>query len=200
VLRFSDGSNPGFTGNLRILGARILTTFYRRMVFMTYKLEGREIPVYSAQIVLEYRALEERDAISYLKLRPDQTQALYERRLGIGNQCYSAWHDGTLVDVCWSAAGSAYVDYLGRNLAFDEGDIYCFDSFTSPDYRGRGVYMARNSWQARINQSQGFKRSVALVAYENYAAWLILSRSGLKPAGTYHYIRLPGMGIRWQTL
>ena len=169
------------------------------MVMMTYDLTRRDIPVYSAQIELEYRTLEESDATSYLKLRPDQTQAMYEHRLGIGNQCYSAWHQGVLVDVCWAAAGSVFVDYLNRELVLNPGDIYSFDSFTSPDYRGRGVYMARNSWQARANQDQGFRRSVALVPYENYAAWVILSRSGLKHAGTFHYIRLPGMGIRWQT-
>ena len=59
--------------------------------------------------------------------------------------------------------------------------------------------MARNSYQARLNRAEGLKRSIALVAYENYAAWLILSRSGLKTLGTYHYVRLPGSGVYWSS-
>jgi hypothetical protein len=59
--------------------------------------------------------------------------------------------------------------------------------------------MARNSFTARQNQEEGFNRSVALVAFENYSAWLILTRSGLETLGAYHYVRTPMRGIYWQT-
>lgn len=50
--------------------------------------------------------------------------------------------------------------------------------------------MARNAYVARCNQSEGFVRSVALVALENRASWKVLTRSGLETRGEYTYLRL----------
>ena len=92
-----------------------------------------------------------------------------------------------------------HVPYLDRYLDIPAGDVFSFDSFTVRAHRGHGVYMARNSFQARHDQANGLKRSIALVARENHAAWLILSRSGLRTLGTYHYLRAPGKGLYWST-
>ena len=169
------------------------------MVFMTYDLRGSNIPLRTSQIDVELKLLDRSDIDAYLRFRPDTSRRKVEERFDRGHRCFAALHSGNLVDTCWSAVGTVYVDYLEREIDFAEGDIYSFDSFTAPEYRGRGVYMARNTWQGRLNQAEGFARSVALVAYENYAAWLLLSRYGLKAESTYHYIRIPRMGIRWQT-
>jgi hypothetical protein len=199
MLRFADGSRPGLKGVMRVAGAKALTTVYRRMLFMTYQLAGVDIPVYRAHLDLGFRLLTADDFSAYRALRSDALAHVFHSRLERGHRCYSAWHEGNLIDVCWAATESVHVDYLDRTLTLDPGDICSYDSFTAPAFRGRGVYMARNSWQARDNQAEGFKRAVALVAYENYTAWLILSRCGLKPGATYHYLRFPAKGIHWQT-
>jgi hypothetical protein len=91
------------------------------------------------------------------------------------------------------------VPYLRRYLHIPEGDIYSYDSYTSAEHRGRCIYMARNSFTARQNQEEGFSRSIALDAFENYSAWLILTRSGLETLGAYHLVRTPLRGIFWET-
>ena len=101
--------------------------------------------------------------------------------------------------MCWTATSSVYVPYMRRVLNIPPGDVYSYDSFTAPSQRGRGIYMARNSFTARTHQSEGLERSIALVAFENYSAWLILSRSGLRTLGAYHYLRTPVKGIYWET-
>jgi hypothetical protein len=198
-LRFSDGSRSTLKGAAREFGARSLTTFYRRMLFLAYQLEGVRIPTYSPVIETTFGTLSPRDVDSYLGLRPDTPRSEVERRLGRGDRCFVSWAGNRIVDACWSATGSVYVPYLARFLHVPDGDIYSYDSYTLPAYRGRGLYMARNSYTAQANQAEGFRRSIALVAFENYSAWLILTRSGLRTLGAYHYLRLPARGIYWTT-
>jgi len=198
-LRFSDGARSGTKGLLRVAGAKVLTTFYRRMLFMSYPLDGAEIPVYNANVSVQFDQLKPDELDSYLRFRPDSDRREMAQRLSAGHRCFVCWHEGEIVEACWSATSDIYVGYMRRYLRVPAGDVYSFDSYTDPRFRGHGVYMARNSYQARLNRAEGLKRSIALVAYENYAAWLILSRSGLKTLGAYHYVRLPGSGIYWNT-
>jgi hypothetical protein len=198
-LRFSDGSKRSAKGAAREFGARALTTFYRRMLFLAYQLEGIRIPKYNPIVETTFATLEPSDIDAYLELRPDTARSVIERRLARGDRCFVSWSRGKIVDACWTASGSVYVPYLARFLQVPDGDIYSYDSYTLPAFRGRGLYMARNSFTAQANQAEGFRRSIALVAFENYSAWLILSRSGLRTLGAYHCLRFPIRAKYWQT-
>lgn len=198
-LRFSDGSKSSLRGTAREFGARVLTTTYRRMLFLSYSLCGVRIPVYNAGADVRFGVLEPKEVNSYLAFRPGTSQQDVERRMMQGDRCFVSWHDGSIVDACWTATRSVYVPYLRRVLQIPEGDVYSYDSFTAKSHRGRGIYMARNSFTARTHQAEGLKRSIALVAFENYSAWLILTRSGLRTLGAYHYLRMPVRGLYWET-
>ncbi|HEX6574688.1 MAG TPA: hypothetical protein VF042_06915 [Gemmatimonadaceae bacterium] len=199
TLRFSDGSRFTARGAAREFGARALTTFYRRMLFLSYQLEGIRIPAYNAAIDARFSILRADEVDAYMAFKPRAIKRETERRISRGDRCFISWIDGRIVDACWTATGNIYVPYMNRTLHVPEGDVYSYDSYTLPEYRGRGLYMARNSFTAITTQSEGFRRSIALVAYENYSAWLILTRSGLKTLGAYHYLRTPMRGIYWET-
>jgi hypothetical protein len=200
TLRFSDGSKFTVRGAARQIGARALTFGYRRMLFMSYSLRDIRIPIYHASSDVRFGVLESGDIDAYLRFRSNARAQEIERRLLRGDRCFVSWHGDEIVDSCWTATGCIYVPYLRRYLHIPQGDIYSYDSFTSAEHRGRGIYMARNSFTARQNQQEGFNRSIALVAFENYSAWLILTRSGLETLGAYHYVRTPMRGIYWETM
>jgi hypothetical protein len=194
-LRFAEGRELDARGHASSIGARVLTTVYRRMLCMVYLLQGRTIPIYRAQIDIDFRSLQTDEIGAYLRFRPGIHRDDVAKRLAGGDRCHASWHNGAIVDACWTATGNVFVHYMNRFIALERGDIYSYDAYTLPDYRGYGIYMARNSYTARRNQKEGYKRSVALVAPENYTAWLILTRSGLETIGEYSFIRLPFTGI-----
>ena len=170
------------------------------MLFMSYSLDGVQIPVYESALDVRFGKLGTDDIEDYLRFRRGSDRREIEQRFAKGDRCFVSWHRDSIVDACWTATGSHFIPYLNRWLEIPEGDIYSYDSFTSPEHRGRGIYMARNSFTARENQAEGFKRSIALVAFENYAAWLILTRSGLSTLGAYHFVRTPAGGVYWRTV
>ncbi|HYN83533.1 MAG TPA: hypothetical protein VES88_18800 [Gemmatimonadaceae bacterium] len=196
--RFAEGRHLDAAGYVSLVGAKLMTTLYRRMLCLVYPLQGRRIPVYNAQLEVEFRLLQADEIDAYLSFRPNVGRARIERRLEQGHRCFASWHGEKIIDAGWTATQSVVVPYLGRVLCLDQGDVYSYDAYTLPEYRGYGLYMARNSFTARTNQREGFKRSIALVAPENYAAWVILTRSGLETIGKYSYLRVPFRGIYWQ--
>lgn len=197
-LRFAEGRTLDWRGHASSIAARTLTTFYRRMLCLVYPLQGRSIPVYRAQIDVDFRILAKGDVNAYAYFRPKHGRENFERRTARGDRCFASWHNGEIIDACWTATGSVYVPYLARYIWLEPRDVYSYDAYTLPAYRGYGLYMARNSYTARRNQKEGYERSVALVAPENYAAWLILTRSGLETIGEYSFIRLPLGGYWWE--
>lgn len=197
-LRFAEDRRLDLAGYASLFGAKLLTTAYRRMLCLVYPLQGRRIPVYRAQIEVDFRVLESSDLDAYSRLRPRTPRENIKSRLDRGHSCITSWHEGEIVDAGWTGTGEVFVPYLQRFVCLGAGDIYSYDAYTHPRYRGYGLYMARNSFTARRNQNEGFERSVALVAPENYTAWVILTRSGLETIGQYSYLRTPVRGVYWQ--
>jgi hypothetical protein len=197
-LRFAEGRRLDAAGYASVLGAKVLTTFYRRMLCLVYPLQGRRIPVYHAQVEVDFRLLHADDLHAYLDFRPAAGRENIARRLADGHRCFTSWCDGKIVDACWIANGPVLVPYLERFVSMEPGDVYSYDAYTLPAYRGYGLYMARNSYTARFNQKEGYERSIAFVAPENYTAWLILTRSGLETIGEYSFLRIPFRSIYWQ--
>ena len=169
------------------------------MLFMAYDLSGVRIPVYNAALDVRFDILRTRDVPAYLRFRVNAASREVERRILRGDRCFVSWHGDDIIDACWTATGSVYVPYIKRSLLIPDREVYSYDSYTHPAFRGRGIYMARNSYTARLHQEEGFQRSIALVAFENYSAWLILTRSGLRTLGAYHYLRTPLKGFYWET-
>ncbi|MDP9176607.1 MAG: hypothetical protein M3O61_02905 [Gemmatimonadota bacterium] len=196
--RFAEGRRLDPAGYASLVGAKLLTTLYRRMLCLVYPLQGRRIPVYNAHLEVEFRLLQAEEVDAYLRFRPNLRRQRIEQRLERGHRCFASWHGEKIIDAGWTATQAVAVPYLGRVLSLEPGDIYSYDAYTLPEYRGYGLYMARNSYTARTNQKEGFKRSVALVAPENYTAWVILTRSGLETIGEYSFLRFPFRSIYWQ--
>src|SRR5689334_13142760 len=110
-LRFSDGSKSTVRGAFRELGARALTFFYRRMLFMSYPLDGVRIPVYNAAIDVSFGNLQPRDIDAYLRFRQNARRSDIEQRLMHGDRCFISWYGKEIVDACWTATGLIYVPY-----------------------------------------------------------------------------------------
>lgn len=188
--RFIADSERGWSGSISPLVAKAVTTIYRRVFFLAYPLIGSSVPQYLPTIDVEFGLLRPDDAESYRRFRRSAAAAEVARRLAWGHRCYVAWQHGEIVDACWAAAGCVEVPYLRGFLDLPEGDLYFYDSYTHPSFRGRGVYMARNAFAASECKREGLARLVALVAAEKYAVWQILTRSGLKTIGRYDLLRV----------
>ena len=174
-----------------VIRTKIVTTFYRRMVLLTYELQGRRIPAFSSRIPVRYGTLTDADLGAYRRFRPKLGRRELEHRLRRGDRCFVVWHEGRIVHECWvTTAPTAYVAYLHREIRLEPGDAYYYGAYTDAGFRGLGLFTGCYSFIARTLQREGCRRSIALVAVENRRSVLVLERSGLTPGGLYACLRL----------
>src|SRR5262245_17360122 len=65
-----------------------------------------------------------------------------EERLRSGESCAVALHGSEVVSYCWSTDGPAWVGEINRLVVPEGADVYLYDAFTLPAWRGRGLFRA----------------------------------------------------------
>jgi RimJ/RimL family protein N-acetyltransferase len=173
----------------RSLVFRLLAeTFYRRLLVFELELAGRP-PAAKPPADLSFGWLEENRVIEYERLRPGRGgQAL--ARLREGHSCFGTWFAGELVGARWLATGSPFVEYLDLSLPLAEGDVYHYDSFTSPKQRRRGLSTISQAKLAEVVERDGRRRIIRAVLPENRAAVRDAEKAGFRRQGSVGFVRL----------
>jgi GNAT superfamily N-acetyltransferase len=172
-----------------LLAMKVLTTFYRRMILMVRPLDAT-IPSFSPRLPVTFEILTERDLPAYERFRPGQGVTSMQGCLARGDKCFAAYHEGRIVHAVQVATGQVYVPYLRRRLILQPGDLYSYDSFTLPGYRGYGLAPARAVHVMRYYQQEGYQRMVCLIAGENKAGRHVMQKLGYQSLGLYSYLRI----------
>jgi SAM-dependent methyltransferase/ribosomal protein S18 acetylase RimI-like enzyme len=174
----------------KILGEWI----YRRVVVIE-RFINEEISEVSARVPLVFGWLDGKQIDEYLRLRPDATRTEIVRRLSLGQACLIARCNGQIVHAGWSTAGRARIDYLERDIQLAPDEMYIFEAFTAPDYRGANIPPAVSAYRCRYFGNLGYRRFVAVVVPENQRALRSFQKAGYRICGTMGSV---GLGTwRW---
>ena len=164
--------------------AKIVTTFYRRVVVFS-----RSMDAVPPQIHLPFparvAALQEKDLPEYLRFRPEQHPRVVQKRIDDGDQCFLIWSEGRIVHSGWVATQKKSDPYLRCTLVLKPGDIFLYDHYTHPSYRGRGLSTAREIFILPRYRREGYHRSLAIVAVENKPALRPFEAAGYHTIGMF---------------
>jgi hypothetical protein len=193
------GEAPNLTRALRMLrdegiGSvwfRLLakTGIYRRLILGERPLDERPPEVLT---VLPFRVapLGVGQLDAYHALRPDQDAAEVRRRLEAGQWCAAVWLDEEIVGALWLAGGRVRIEYLGRDLELGPDEVYVYDGYTSPAFRGARASPLRTAWSIRHASGLGFRRLLATFLPENQPALPLWNRVGYRRLGVIGYVKL----------
>jgi GNAT superfamily N-acetyltransferase len=149
---------------------KVLTTFYRRLIVFTFPLQEFREPK-QAPPGVEVRLVCEDDVSAYLRLRPDQSEALVRSRLALGDRCFAVWRGREILHAGWVATRSAcLVPHLEREIRLLPGDVHTYDHYTRADARRLGCARLRMVVSLSTCRDEGRLRTIGLVAWENAAA------------------------------
>ena len=180
----------------RALWFRVIAeAVYRRVVVMECRLDG-PIPDVSPRLQICIAHLPYAELERYAHFRPDQDPAVIRLRFERGHRCFAAWHEGQIVHAGWAAMQAPWIEYLGCEFPIEPGDVYQFDSYTTPAFRGLDLAAARIAWMARFFRDAGFRRLLAVVWPENTPAFRPLEKAGYRRCG---WIRVLRIG-RWRRI
>ncbi len=139
---------------------------YRRLLLRERPL-SQPFPEVSARVPVCVRLLAAGEIDAYMAFRPDQSFAEVLRRFDEGQQCFVAWHDRRIIHAGWAVTGRARIEYLSTEIALAPDEVYWYDVFTSPAFRGLGVSPARMLEMIRYFRDRGYRCQFAANLPEN---------------------------------
>ena len=143
---------------------------YRRVVLFVRQFEGQPAHV-DTRLPVQLGRLQPDELDAYFALRPEADPDDIRHRLATGHICYTARSEGRLIHVCWITTGHAWIAYLDREIDLAPDDVYSYESFTAPEFRGSNIAAARSMYMQETLHAVGYRRAVAVVMPENRSAY-----------------------------
>lgn len=170
-------------------GALARAGIYRRLLLAERPLSEplpEVAPSMAAPVAL--LAVEQLDA--YRAFRPDQDPEEVRRRLGVGQVCMVAWREGRIIGAAWLTARRVRLDYLHRDLELAPDEVFLYDGYTLPAFRGLRASPVRTAWALRYARDRRYQRLLAAVLPENRSARPLWSRVGYHRLGVIGYVKV----------
>ena len=164
-------------------------TVYRRLVLMERPL-NEPVPEVTPRLPVAIGPLREFELDDYIEFRPEADPPEVRRRLEAGDLCFVARHEGRIVNAGWATTCRAWIEYLACEMRLAPGEVYHYESFTTPSFRGLNISPARYTQMLRYLRDAGYRRSVSAVVPENKAGISHLKKVGYRPFGVMGYVKL----------
>jgi hypothetical protein len=175
---------------VKSLGCRILSeTLYRRVIMMERLLHEPIDEVTSALPVVIDR-LKPTEIDEYVSFRLGTDPLLVRRRLSVGQRAFVGRHEGRIVHAGWTTTTRARIDFLAREITLAPDEVYQYESFTAPSFRGQNLAAVRITEMLHYFRKAGYRRMIAVVVPENTTAFRPLEKTGYRPFGLLGYIQL----------
>jgi GNAT superfamily N-acetyltransferase len=155
---------------------------YRRVALLVRELEESPADVVT-RVPVQVGRLQPTEIEDYLKLRPKADPDDIRQRLASGQLCFVARAGQRIIHVCWIATGRAWIAYLSREIQLAPDEVYAYESFTAPGFRGSNVPAARSAYMRQTLHRLGYRRSVVVVAPENRPAYRAVEKAGYRRVG-----------------
>ncbi|MEO8349716.1 MAG: GNAT family N-acetyltransferase [Acidobacteriota bacterium] len=168
---------------MKILGEAV----YRRLDVVELRLTPPIVVVPEPGFDLRFVTLD--DAAAYAELHPVGADEVVPR-LERGHRCFGAWQDGRLVATRWFSIGAAPIEYLGRTVPLESGELYLYELYTAPDVRGHSVTRAAGTGAVAALAAEGVHRIVGAVLPENRSVRRAFEKGGWRVVGRIGFVRL----------
>jgi hypothetical protein len=175
---------------LKSLWFKVLSeTFYRRVVLIERILDEPIHPI-TSRIAVTINLLEQSNVDEYCEFHPDTTKSDIQNRLDSGHWCFIACYQGCIVHTCWAASRVLWFDYLNREIQLTPDEVFVYNSYTDPSFRGLNISGVRILEMVRYFQKAGYRRMMGAVVPENKLAFRPGQKSGYRPIGTLGFVRI----------
>jgi GNAT superfamily N-acetyltransferase len=101
-------------------------------------------------------------------------------RFKAGQVCAVACHGKEVVSYCWLTGAPTGVTEIDRLVVPGPDDVYLYDAFTEPRWRGRALFSATLLQLLSFARAQGKRRALIFVLTDNHASRKAIERTGFE--------------------
>ena len=142
-----------------------------RRLILRERPSGQPFPSVSTRMPVRVSMLAATEIGAFLAFRLSEHAGEIRRRSDEGQWCFVAWHDRQIIHAAWAVPGRARIEYLSMEIMLAPDELYAYDVFTSPAFRGLGVSPTRMLEMMRYFRDHGYRRLIAAISPENRPAF-----------------------------
>jgi hypothetical protein len=87
---------------------------------------------------------------------------VYGKRMNRGMRCFVLMKDGEVLNFFWTAFSDVVDDIMGLVIPVGSGEVYSFNTFTSPKHRHRGLFFSLIVHHLYALKALGIRRILAV--------------------------------------
>ena len=103
-----------------------------------------------------------------------------EQRLSDGQACAVARHGRDIVAYCWLTCAPAWAGEIDRFVVPGPADVYLYEAFTLPEWRGRALFPALLGRLVSFALARGRQRALIFVLASNRPSRRAIERAGFR--------------------
>ncbi|MEE3331443.1 MAG: GNAT family N-acetyltransferase [Myxococcota bacterium] len=166
--------------------------FYRRLFYLE-RLLAEPSPDVKAALALQIDLLKADEVDDYLAFHDEDPREQIEHRFSLGEICFVARADGGIICANWACEGRKlsehWIRYVRYALPIAKDEVYLYDSYTKPDYRGLRVAPCLAVWILDYYRERGYRRTTTAIVPENRTNLRARAKSGYRVCGSLGYLR-----------
>ncbi len=141
---------------------------------------------------LSLRRATEADATEYARAIGTDSPATFRGRLTATSHCFLVHLQGELLHSSWVTTSAAWTREVRAFVRPPPGDAYVYESFTTPEARGRGVYPFALAGICGWGTEQGLRNVWVAVERGNEPSLRAITKAGFRPVYSIRYSRRLG--------
>jgi GNAT superfamily N-acetyltransferase len=120
-----------------------------------------------------------------------------EQRLREGQACAVARHGRDIVAYCWLTCAAAWAGEIDRFVVPGPADVYLYEAFTLPDWRGRALFPALLGRLVSFARARGRQRALIFVLAGNRPSRRAIERAGFARFAAVSRLQMWGRHCLW---
>ena len=181
-------------GGVRLVARKSVSTVRCEAILYAFDLQ-RDLPDASLEVPFEARELSASEVDRYVAFRPEEDFEEVLTRLRDGHVCCATWDGDRIVGCAWLRFDQMWVSEVSKSMSLQPGEVYGYDSYTSPEYRAQGAASMRVVALIRHVKHLGYRRLVAYVVRENTAGRAAVETLGFVRSGRIRFLHVGRYGI-----
>ena|GEM_PF-6139928 len=118
--------------------------------------------------------------------------SLFKDRLKNGDICCCAIFEGEIVSYCWIALHRACVGEIGKTIILNNKEIYLYDAFTKPAYRGNGLFPKILSVILSYGRVKGYQRALIFALSSNISSIAAIKKTDFRDFQNVYFLDISG--------
>lgn len=126
---------------------------------------------------------------------PSGWQPEAQARLAAGEACAAVQAEGAVVAYCWATTSAAPVEEVGCQVVPAPDEIYLYDAYTEPAWRGRRLFPVLLGALTQLARARGKRRALIFVLASNVASARAIEHAGFERFQAVTQVRVGR--VRW---